>query len=825
MGGMQPARLTALSYGVVPATATAVKGTAFPVAPNLFVTAAHVVRDARTAELRHGGYASIATVMRLDERLDAALLLADRPIAEDGVAPVAEAGVQHVTAQFAATGWPQSRPFAADPVTVAGWVVDVGATIFDGAPAIQLFCREVSADLDPHGFSGAAVSVFRPDGAVETIGLVRWSPVTPRMSVDGGILYASPLVPALEVLTADLPEPQRIQIGSWRHRALDVAPPRYDQEITQPADVALRPPGAARMPWTKATATGRRHGDALAAIGPEMRTLVIGGAGLGKSTLLARLAADAAVPAEHVVDLSRVTDLGPDARAFPQWHRGGRQMLLVDAVDRVSVDRQVLAESVLAWPAWAVAARSLAEVPLDLRRAADQLVRLTPLDEDAARALLKRWAGPEIAETVRRHGLPTRREPVALYRIPAYLRLIAQAGLPATVGGAADLMDHFADVLLGPTGVRADVRCPTGLTGVLGALETLAYRLTGSGRSYLAGEEPAVGAVASAAELTAAAAAGLIENSQLVGFTHDLWREHFAARQLRRAVRSRRNCREFFAGPWWHPTPWREVVEAVSAAEPVVVARWLLPCRPLEAVRLAPEVGGDPAGRERVAAAVADAQTRSEPAVRVRAAELQDLANPGARQGVWCRDGIPDVWWSEERDGLAIARYPTTNAQWSAYLAAVGADPHDGRPPTAPVVEVSWVEADAYCAWLADRLAIQVRLPTVAEWERFAAGPPDKPYPFGDWRPYAANTRAAKLGGPSVAGAFPGSEAPCGAADLVGNVWEWCAGDDPDTAPAKGGSWAGYTHHATIGSTVRLPRPGRYDDVGFRVLRGEETTR
>jgi formylglycine-generating enzyme required for sulfatase activity len=208
----------------------------------------------------------------------------------------------------------------------------------------------------------------------------------------------------------------------------------------------------------------------------------------------------------------------------------------------------------------------------------------------------------------------------------------------------------------------------------------------------------------------------------------------------------------------------------------------------------------------------------------VRAIELRDLVDPFWRRGVRCDDsGIPDVVWTTTLAGLAIAVFPTTNAHWGAYRAnhadVLTPSPEATGNDTAPVVGVSWTEATAYCRWLSQLLDAEVRLPTVDEWKIFAAGPEGSPYPFGEWKDNVANTRAAKLGAPSVVGAFPNSVAPSGAHDMVGNVWEWC--DDQTEgplAPLKGGSWASYTHHSTIGSVAHLPKGGRYDDVGFRVL-------
>ena len=99
----------------------------------------------------------------------------------------------------------------------------------------------------------------------------------------------------------------------------------------------------------------------------------------------------------------------------------------------------------------------------------------------------------------------------------------------------------------------------------------------------------------------------------------------------------------------------------------------------------------------------------------------------------------------------------------------------------APVVHVSWFEAEAYCNW-AHR-----RLPTEAEWEVAASAQIDatgglsrarRYFPWGDSAP---NSTTANLdwrrSGAVAVDLFAASDSAFGCRQMIGNVWEWTADD------------------------------------------------
>ena len=96
--------------------------------------------------------------------------------------------------------------------------------------------------------------------------------------------------------------------------------------------------------------------------------------------------------------------------------------------------------------------------------------------------------------------------------------------------------------------------------------------------------------------------------------------------------------------------------------------------------------------------------------------------------------------------------------------------------PNQPVVGICWYEARAYCRWLSAQTGLAIRLPTEVEREAATRGLEARVYAWGDvFDRLKANTRETHVRNLTPVGVFPEGDTPDGAADLVGNVFDWTA--------------------------------------------------
>jgi formylglycine-generating enzyme required for sulfatase activity len=204
-----------------------------------------------------------------------------------------------------------------------------------------------------------------------------------------------------------------------------------------------------------------------------------------------------------------------------------------------------------------------------------------------------------------------------------------------------------------------------------------------------------------------------------------------------------------------------------------------------------------------------------------------------------------------------IGKYEVTNEQYARFVsetgyraagrwrryAGPGAEMH-------PVTDVTYDDAERYCAWAG------LRLPTEAEWERAAGGTDGREFPWGkvwdrnrcnnskmDFLRYAVLLAPTdELRGTVPVGVIREGASPCGAFDMAGNAWEWCRDwydkDYYRTAPRanpvnekrsfsrvwRGGSWVcGSLSYFRCASRGRLAPVNQFyhSGCGFRVCRDD----
>jgi formylglycine-generating enzyme required for sulfatase activity/energy-coupling factor transporter ATP-binding protein EcfA2 len=177
------------------------------------------------------------------------------------------------------------------------------------------------------------------------------------------------------------------------------------------------------------------------------------------------------------------------------------------------------------------------------------------------------------------------------------------------------------------------------------------------------------------------------------------------------------------------------------------------------------------------------------------------------REELWSRDGW--AW----RTGTYDTQ--TTDEDYKRWLAnrppEKRHEPYFWRDPKwnnllAPVVGVTWFEAEAYANWLTEKLGCETRLPTEYEWERAARGIEGREYAWGNtfdrnkvncaafWKQDDNADWAFDMdeAGTSSVVQFKKGNTPDGIRDLSGNVWEWTNSwwdKEQVNRVVRGGSW------------------------------------
>jgi len=142
-----------------------------------------------------------------------------------------------------------------------------------------------------------------------------------------------------------------------------------------------------------------------------------------------------------------------------------------------------------------------------------------------------------------------------------------------------------------------------------------------------------------------------------------------------------------------------------------------------------------------------------------------------------------------------MAKYPTTNAQYQAFVDAADgyknaewwnysegakawrkANPQPAKTAFAgddhPRTNVTWYESVAFTRWLSQKLNLNVFLPTDELWQRAAIGDKKWAYPYEN--EFDKNKCNSNTKGTTPVTQYLEGASPYGVMDMSGNVWEWC---------------------------------------------------
>jgi len=163
--------------------------------------------------------------------------------------------------------------------------------------------------------------------------------------------------------------------------------------------------------------------------------------------------------------------------------------------------------------------------------------------------------------------------------------------------------------------------------------------------------------------------------------------------------------------------------------------------------------------------------------------------------------------------------------------------------PDAPIVDVTWLAARAYAAWMCERTGQPWRLPSELEWEKAARGVDGRLFPWGDYLdPSWAVVGDSHANEPRLVPVEVGTVdvSPYGVRGMGGNTQDWCLEAwDADGPPGerlnlpdvsevdeasssrvyRGGHWRSSHRMARCAARHHRAPDARFRTLGFRLAR------
>lgn len=151
----------------------------------------------------------------------------------------------------------------------------------------------------------------------------------------------------------------------------------------------------------------------------------------------------------------------------------------------------------------------------------------------------------------------------------------------------------------------------------------------------------------------------------------------------------------------------------------------------------------------------------------------------------------------------------------------------DGNPcyPRAPVMGVSFDDAEMYSNWISARTGLPHRLPREEEWEKAARGADGRFFPWGNgFDPSFCKMALSRPGRPQPepVGSFPVDTSVYGMQDAAGAIREWCDSfydEAHQTRVLRGGAWYFNPHYCRLAFRHGYLPHIVFTNFGFRLCR------